>query len=614
MTDFLIKSSVTMVSLLGLYHLFLEREKMHRFNRIYLLVSLAFSLALPFISFTVYKEVTEVQEVFQDEMPTPQFSVAQVEESINYTPYILLGIYLAITLVFVFRFINNLLHFKRAIAANATIKYKSAVLVLLTDKVLPHTFLHYIFINKQEYEDRLIEDELFTHELSHVNQKHTIDTVLIEVLLTIFWFNPVLYFYRKAIKLNHEFLADDSVVTQTHNVVNYQKLLLQKAVPATQYCLASSLNFSVTKKRFTMMTKATPKSKALLLKLASLPVIAVLIFVLCIETVAQTRAQQVDKESVSAKDAERDNYFKGVRVRVLDSNRVKILYKPYAEFTEIEKDKYLPPVPEPMGKMPPTNKEFDDLLNANQCLVSIDGKDVMNEELARYNAKDFAVYVDYSLYEKQIGKKNMHSVKYYLLTNSLYEKEFKNWRRKYDFETYTAIMLKDSKSGQVVPVMVPVVLGAKRVSELRKRQNAGSKLQVKPNNKMAIEIKYGNNDEKDLKKYEKAELAQEDKIYSAGMVTVQPEYHGGIPAFYDDIAKEIKTPELKETARVYVSFVIEKDGSMSNVKILREPVGLNLGAEIIIALSKTKKWLPATVENKAVRCNYNLPITFNAKK
>ena len=190
MTDFLVKSSVTMLLLLGLYHLLLEREKMHRFNRFYLLFALAFSLALPFITFTVYKQVAEVQEdVTIAQMPMQQRTASPVMEATDYALYIVLCIYILITLVFVFRFIKNVLHFKRLIKASETVVQDGATLVLLNRSILPHTFLHYIFINKQEYNNRLIEDELFTHELTHVIQKHTLDILFIEALLTVFWFN-----------------------------------------------------------------------------------------------------------------------------------------------------------------------------------------------------------------------------------------------------------------------------------------------------------------------------------------------------------------------------------------------------------------------------------------
>ena len=473
-----------MTVFLGLYYLLLEREKMHFFNRFYLLVALVFSLALPFISFTLYEEVVEAEQFFSGSIPT-QADVAPVTEAVDYTPYILLGFYLTVAVVLIFRFIKNLLYFKKAVSVNTTVKHKGATLVLLTEKVLPHTFLHYIFINRQEYEDRLIEDDLFTHELTHVNQRHTLDILFMEVLLTIFWFNPLLYFYKKAIKLNHEFLADESVVSHTHNVIDYQKLLLQKAVPATQYHLASSLNFSVTKKRLLMMRKATPKSKALLLKLAALPVVALLVYTLCTETVAQTtEVKAISNHGVnkldSDKNAARDSYYKGVRVRVYNSDKVKLFHKPYEELTEVEKDKYLPPLPKPMQRRPPTAKEFEDLKNADKYLVTINLKEVDNKELNKYRAGDFAIYVNDTRHQQQVGKDHPQRTPFILLTNEFFKRNVEESCKKFDFETYTAVMLKDEKTGILKSEMVPAYMGLSQFfkSKQIKTTNAAKKTEL----------------------------------------------------------------------------------------------------------------------------------------
>jgi beta-lactamase regulating signal transducer with metallopeptidase domain len=71
--------------------------------------------------------------------------------------------------------------------------------------------LNTIFINQDDYHNRKIE-ELYTHELIHVTKKHSIDILIIETLKVLFWFNPIFIFYKRAIQLNHEFLADEKVV------------------------------------------------------------------------------------------------------------------------------------------------------------------------------------------------------------------------------------------------------------------------------------------------------------------------------------------------------------------------------------------------------------------
>ena len=461
MTDFLLKSALSMGLLLAVYHLFLEREKMHRFNRFYLLFALVFSLALPFITFTVYKEVAAGPQPVFDESINLIAPVTQAEQSTDYTTPLLWSLYAAITLVLAIKFAKNLYHFTKQARKSPSQKLGNATLVLMDEKVIPHTFLNYIFVSKDEYEQNGIEQELYTHELAHVKQKHSFDILFIEVLKTVLWFNPLLYLYKKAIQLNHEFLADETVVTTSQNIITYQQLLLQKAVPATAYQLASSLNFSVTKKRLNMMTKATPKGKALLFKLMALPVIAGLVYALCIETVAQTTKAEklpgkVTRKSVTKKDtAARDWYYDGVTVRVLDSNKFKILHKPYKELTDAEKDTYLPPLPEQLQKTPPTAKQFEDLKKAVKSSVSIDFKDVDHNEILKYKAADFAIYLaDFPV------KGPLQRNQCILITNNYYNKNFRDKHETFGYNIYTAIMLKDEKTGMLKPEMVPNQIGA----------------------------------------------------------------------------------------------------------------------------------------------------------
>src|SRR5690606_39609713 len=64
---------------------------------------------------------------------------------------------------------------------------------------------------RNEYENNQIDQELFVHEKAHITQKHSLDILFIEALQILFWFNPLIYLYKKAMKLNHEFLADQKV-------------------------------------------------------------------------------------------------------------------------------------------------------------------------------------------------------------------------------------------------------------------------------------------------------------------------------------------------------------------------------------------------------------------
>lgn len=276
-----------MGALLSLYYILFEREKMHRFNRFYLLSALAFSLALPFITVITYIKEVKITSTPDISTSSSIISTTITEQPVDYLFYLGWCLYAIVTFIMIVRFTKNVYHFTHKISVNPSVQMESAKLILLEEKILPHTFLNYIFINREEHEAHLIEDELYTHEYTHVKQKHTLDILFIEALKTFFWFNPLLYFYKKAIQLNHEFLADEKVIDTTANTVYYQSLLLEKAIVGTTFSIASNLNFSLTKKRFLMMTKTTSIAKASLLKVVIAPVAAGLMMLFCTETVAQ---------------------------------------------------------------------------------------------------------------------------------------------------------------------------------------------------------------------------------------------------------------------------------------------------------------------------------------
>lgn len=285
MIDFLIKSTVSLAILLLVYRLLLEREKMHRFNRFYLLFSLVFSLIVPFITLPAYSSA------ITGSLPVMELSTLTINNDTgstkDYLPALLWSIYSIITLILATRFALHIYNFIKQVSNNETVQYKQATIVLLNKKLLPHTFLHYIFLNKEDYKNRTIEAELYTHELTHVKQRHTLDILFIELLKTILWFNPLLYFYKKAIQLNHEFLADESVIKKAEDTKLYQNLLLTKATGYITVQLASNLNFSITKKRLIMMTKTTNRLLATVKQLAIVPVLAGLLLISCADDTAK---------------------------------------------------------------------------------------------------------------------------------------------------------------------------------------------------------------------------------------------------------------------------------------------------------------------------------------
>jgi protein TonB len=102
-----------------------------------------------------------------------------------------------------------------------------------------------------------------------------------------------------------------------------------------------------------------------------------------------------------------------------------------------------------------------------------------------------------------------------------------------------------------------------------------------------------------------------NSIMNSAVLDKKPEFPGGINKFYTYVGNNFEKPEIDSemAIRVSVAFVIEKDGSMTDIRVLRDP-GYGLGAEAIRVLKSLKtKWSPGILDGKAVRTSYNLPIT-----
>lgn len=100
------------------------------------------------------------------------------------------------------------------------------------------------------------------------------------------------------------------------------------------------------------------------------------------------------------------------------------------------------------------------------------------------------------------------------------------------------------------------------------------------------------------------------------VVEQMPEYPGGIKALLDYLCQNVKYPadaeKQKIEGRVIANFVVETDGSISNVEVFR-PVFPSLDAEAVRVLSAMPKWKPGMQSGKVVRVKYTVPISFNLK-
>ncbi len=295
MIIFLLKSSACLAIFLIFYKLLLEKERMHTFKRYYLLVALVLALVIPSITFTEYVEVIPATAISAPvDMISTETAMAVRENTaaqeinktgIDYWPLVLWTLYGLGVLLFSLKFFFNLWKIARNIRNNPKLKIDTIINVLLRDAVVPHTFLNYIFLNRQKYEAQEIPNDVLVHEATHVRQRHSLDILFIELMQIVFWFNPLVFLFKKSIKLNHEFLADQAVLNQGASAPQYQNTLLAFASSAGynayQPSMANAINYSSyssIKKRFTLMKTQTSKKSIIVRSLLILPLFTLLLY------------------------------------------------------------------------------------------------------------------------------------------------------------------------------------------------------------------------------------------------------------------------------------------------------------------------------------------------
>lgn len=310
MIIYLVKSTLLLGLLFGVYKLLLENEKMHRFNRFFLLFALIFGLTAPLISFGVSPEQSiagiKMQQMGRivnapaeavsksvEPLITPE-QKALPKADTEITPVtadesgwsiglldILFGIYGLTTLFLLIRFAGGLMEIRNKVKAGSHQKTKHATLVLLDEPITPQSFFGYIFLEKKQFESGEIEPEILDHEITHVRQLHSLDVLFTEFLKVIFWFNPLMYLYKDAIQLNHEFLADDMVVSNGSSVSDYQNMLIRVCAGSKPMKTTSSISYSLTKRRLLMIGKRFSALRSGLKHLFLFPLLGLMALMFC---------------------------------------------------------------------------------------------------------------------------------------------------------------------------------------------------------------------------------------------------------------------------------------------------------------------------------------------
>ena len=505
-TNLILTFLATMV-LYFAYKLLFRNSNRFQLNRIILLTISVFAFALPFIRINL--EGQQFQEItsFKEEMDVIFYSDAIIEETpveantLSITD-IISYLYIIGVVFFLMKFVYNIVKIYKIKAGKKIEVVDDVNFIYTNESHIPFSFLKNIYIPKDNLDAMIIK-----HEMSHVKNYHSVDIILMEIMIAFQWFNPFIRMIKNELKNNHEFIADSEAIKNEDEKSNYMMLLLQQCTADDFSTIANNFSFLLTKKRISMITKNQKVKGSVIKVLLTLPVFALLIL---LNTQCDNVKPNEEKQQTPAVENKAEGEVGNLAGRIIFSDE-----KPFpCANVALEKD----------GKVVYSVTADE---NGNYEFKSIPA--------GTYNLKTF-------------------------------------------YEGYTTMIIE----GFNIPA-----------------------------NKFAFQNLYLlKQDDADETSSQKPQVTQ-DSIYRVS--DAMPEYPGGPNEMMRYIQENIKYPQSaidnKIEGRVFVTFVVEKDGSISNAAVLRG-IDKECDAEALRVVSSMPKWNPGQHKGEVVRTQFTIPIIY----
>ena len=496
--------SVATAVLFGTYWLLFRKGNRFNLMRAFLIGSLVFAFALPFIkvnfhshsqqgfaitenlvNYFTLNEVTvrpkgEASPIMLDEITvSPQQNTINVWQIIGW-------VYWAGVAVFALMLIVKLLRIARLVAKSQKKRDGRYVIVRTGREHISFSFFNYIFLPQGEDNAAIM-----IHEKSHSDHHHTADVLFVEALTVLQWFNPAMRWYKRELQNLHEYTADRDVLESGAARNDYMMLILQQCTAGNFSTIGNNFSFNLTKKRIKMMTQKSKMKGMFWRVLCVLPVTAVLLV---------ANAKVTAQEKMDAKSIENESVDTIAQISLGGDSQ-------------------------------------------NPCIIYENHILQLDADQMDFGGLDSASVLGYVVRQKEV---------------------------------------KDPFTGEMKKVL---------------------SIENSPTGKFSFKT-LGDN------KFE-VTLQDNDSIYE--VVDEMPEFPGGIDALASFISKNVKYPKSAIDndieGKTFVEFVVEKDGSVSNVRT-KKGFDKDCDAEAERVVKAMPKWIPGAVKGENVRVSFVLPIAF----
>jgi len=592
------QSAICMAFFYALYWMFLKRDTFFRINRIFLLLTLIAAIIMPSleIPFQPKMETTPEEYNMLDAVVITshqylntnmlQEVVVTASAKSKFVWYQYLGIiYCLGVFVFALRFFKNIIQLLIWSRSNKRIRKNGVKIVIMKDNYPPFSFLNAVFISKEDFHKPNFES-ILAHERVHVDQLHTFDLLLLEILSVLFWLNPIIWLYKTSLKEVHEYLADDQVVSDTENPNTYKMHLVNQFIGGELFRLANNFGESTVKKRISMLGKMKTPKIALVKLLLLIP-----IFIVLLSAFSFT----IQEEKKITSNTKISQWF---------NKDLKRFYSFSTDIYGFEKEDDLHFITDTEGA---GIKSLEYKTNINQAEIV-----TISDEMPEYPGGILALqaFIAKSInYPKEVKFKSIEGSvfvsfvinKVGVVTNAhIARSEHPSLNREaLRVISMLPIWKPGKREGKPVNVAYTVPVNFKMNSIVDSPMVAPEPIFSRIKNASDYLLE------------DKLKLQNQKTYY---VVEQMPQFSNGTTGLWNYISRNIKYPTLAAEQGyegvILISFKVNIEGRVMQAKILKG-ANIELNREALRVINTLPKWIPGKQKDKNVTVGYTIPIRFS---
>ena len=569
---YFLKVNVAFILLYAFYRLFFYKDTFFKLRRTILLAFFGVSLLYPLMNIQDWIReqgpIVEVIQMYSAILPETTITPGNVPQT-NWHDLLLPGIsylYWSGVIALSFRFLVQLSSILLLARRSEVTLIRNVRVHLLNKPAGPFSFFRLVFLHPDSHSEKEI-DEILVHECTHVSQWHSIDVIICELVCIICWVNPFVWLLKREVRHNLEYLADDTVLESGYDSRSYQYHLLGLAhTNRSVTSLSNNFNMLHLKNRISMMNKKRSRSIGRTKYLIFIPVVGTLLILSNVDALARitdeltesTFADVLLPEAIlpfpfvgDASPAEkREEYVlseEGIEAARRARNQV---------FTVVE---VMPEFPGGQGallKFLATNVRYPESAVKN----GIEGRVSCSFVVGKVGAISEAEVI--RGVSPELNEEALRVI------NSM------------------PVWSPGKQRGKVVNVKYTVPVTFRLSGGKKKASSRIVQRQIK-------------------------EVDTSGRVFT--VVQQMPEFPGGQASLLKYLATRIKYPAIAQEngiqGRVSCSFVVDTDGSLKNIEVIRG-IDPSLDREAVRVIREMPKWNPGVQNNMAVAVKYTVPVTF----